>query len=78
MKIILETTLISAVLGLLIGLALGFFREKFAVPSDPIVDEVRAILPGANCGACGYAGCDAYALAVAHRTAPPDRCSRGW
>jgi len=77
MKIILETTIISAVLGLLIGVALGFFREKFAVPSDPMVDQVRAILPGANCGACGYAGCDAYALAVAHRTAPPDRCTTG-
>ena len=77
MRIILETALISAVLGLLIGVALGFFREKFAVPSDPVVNKVRAILPGANCAACGFAGCDAYALAVAHQTAAPDRCTAG-
>jgi electron transport complex protein RnfB len=77
MKIILETAIIAAVLGLLIGVALGFFREKFAIPSDPLVDKIRAILPGANCGACGFAGCDAYAIAVAHRTASPDRCTTG-
>jgi len=77
MKIILETTIIAAILGLLIGVALGFFREKFAVPSDPLVDKVRAILPGANCGACGFAGCDAYAIAVAHQTTTPDRCTTG-
>ena len=77
MKIILETAIISVALGLLIGIALGFFREKFAVPTDPMVEKVRAILPGANCGACGFAGCDAYALAAAHQTAPPDRCTTG-
>lgn len=77
MKIILETALLSTILGLLIGIALGFFRQKFAVPTDPLVDQVRAILPGANCGACGFAGCDAYAAAAAHHTASPDRCTTG-
>ncbi|HOV50621.1 MAG TPA: RnfABCDGE type electron transport complex subunit B [Candidatus Cryosericum sp.] len=77
MNIILETALLSAVLGLLIGVALGFFHERFAVPTDPLVDQVRAILPGANCGACGFAGCDAYAVAVAHQKTTPDRCTTG-
>lgn len=77
MRIIVETALISTVLGLVIGIALGFFRQKFAIPVDPLVEKVRAILPGANCGACGFAGCDAYAAAAAHRAAPPDRCTTG-
>lgn len=35
-----------------------------SVPNDERVDAITAVLPGANCGACGYAGCGDYALAI--------------
>ncbi len=52
-------------LGLIFGIILAVASKLFAVKSDPLVEEVRAALPGANCGACGYPGCDQYAEAVA-------------
>ncbi|MFU0823481.1 MAG: hypothetical protein ACFWTK_00215 [Clostridium sp.] len=52
-------------LGLLFGALLGFASKKFAVPVDERVPLIRECLPGANCGGCGFAGCDAYAEAVA-------------
>lgn len=52
-------------LGLLFGVVLAFASQKFAVEVDPRAEEVAAVLPGANCGACGYPGCSNYAKAVA-------------
>ncbi|MBN2558261.1 MAG: RnfABCDGE type electron transport complex subunit B [Clostridia bacterium] len=52
-------------LGLLFGIILAVASKLFAVRRDRKVEEVREALPGANCGACGYSGCDAYAEAVA-------------
>ena len=46
------------------------------VPSDEKADAAEALLPGANCGACGYAGCSDYAAAVAQGAAV-DRCVPG-
>jgi Na+-translocating ferredoxin:NAD+ oxidoreductase RNF subunit RnfB len=77
MSIILVTLGVSVVLAFLIGAGLGFFQEKFKVPRDPKIDQVRAVLPGANCGACGFPGCDAYAEAVCSGGAQPDKCSVG-
>ncbi len=51
-------------LGVLFGLVLTFAEKNFAVPVDERVTKVREAVAGANCGACGYAGCDAYAVAV--------------
>ncbi len=39
------------------AIALFFVAKKFHVEEDPRIDDVAAILPGANCGGCGYAGC---------------------
>ena len=52
-------------MGLLFGLGLGLAAKKFAVPVDERVEAVKECLPGANCGGCGYPGCDGYASAVA-------------
>jgi len=46
------------------GIVLAYASKKFAVEVDPRVTEIRDILPGANCGGCGYAGCDALAEAI--------------
>lgn len=50
--------------------------RAFAVPSDQRLEEVRGALPGVNCGACGYSGCDAYASAIL-QGAPLNLCAAG-
>lgn len=65
-------------LGLVFGIALGGAAERFKVASNPVVDRVRDRLPSANCGACGYAGCTAYAEAVVERAdVPSNLCIPG-
>jgi H+/Na+-translocating ferredoxin:NAD+ oxidoreductase subunit B len=60
------------------GLALAYAARRFAVKVDPKIAAVRACLPGANCGACGYAGCESYAEAVVNDPAvPPGKCAPG-
>jgi RnfABCDGE-type electron transport complex B subunit len=77
MSIVLITALFSLVLALVLGSALGFFKQFFAVEEDPLVSQIRAALPGANCGACGFPGCDGYALSVAKGEAGINSCSAG-
>ncbi|MDR0761094.1 MAG: RnfABCDGE type electron transport complex subunit B [Treponema sp.] len=77
MSIVLITAVFAAVLAFVLGTALGFFRRFFAVTQDPLAGQIREILPGANCGACGYPGCDAYAAAVAKGEAGISSCSVG-
>ncbi len=74
---ILITIGFSALLAFVLGIALAFFREKFKVERDPKIDEVREALPGANCGGCGFPGCDGYAEAVATGRAAPTKCTAG-
>lgn len=64
-------------LGILFGVVLGFVGKKFAVKVDERVQAVRAAVAGANCGACGYAGCDAFAEAVVRGEADPAGCTPG-
>ncbi len=74
---ILYAVLTLGGIGLLFGLLLGFTGKKFAVKKDEKVEAIRACLGGANCGACGFAGCDAFAEAVAKGEAPADGCTAG-
>lgn len=64
-------------LGILFGLVLGLADKKFSVEADERVSAVRAAVAGANCGACGYAGCDAYAEAVVRGEAKANACTPG-
>jgi RnfABCDGE-type electron transport complex B subunit len=64
-------------IGLILGLALAFFSVKFAVKENKKVKDIRALLPGANCGACGFAGCDDYSLAISEGRAEPNLCVPG-
>ncbi len=77
MDMILATIIVLAVVGLLIGMLLVFADETFAVEVDPKEQAVRACLPGNNCGACGFAGCDAMAAAIAKGDAPVNGCPVG-
>ena len=46
------------------GALLGFSAKKFHVRDDPNVERIMAVLPGVNCGSCGYPGCAVFAGAV--------------
>lgn len=66
------------VLGLFFGFALAAAAMKFQVVTNPLVERVRDVLPSANCGACGFAGCQAYAEAVAENPdVAPNLCAPG-
>ena len=58
------TLIVLAGLGIVFGVALAIVASRFVVKVDPKVEQVRETLPGANCGACGFAGCMGYAEAV--------------
>ena len=53
-------------IGLVCGVILVVADKLCAVPADPKREALRACLPGVNCGACGYTGCDGYADALAN------------
>ncbi len=76
MEILLPILIVGAI-ALVAGIGLSLASEFMAVPVDEKQEKIRAALPGANCGACGYSGCDGYAAAVAAGEAPPDRCAPG-
>ena len=76
-SIILITTAVITVIGLIVGAGLVFTSRKFAVEVDERESAVRELLPGNNCGACGYAGCDAMAAAIAKGEAPVNGCPVG-
>ena len=74
---ILIATLALGGLGLLFGIVLTITSKVFAVPGNPLRDSLREALPGANCGGCGYPGCDGLADALASGTAPINACPVG-
>lgn len=61
---ILTAVIIVAVIGLILGLGLAVASIVMAVPKDEKAEQIREHLPGANCGACGFSGCDGYAAAL--------------
>lgn len=59
----------------LFGVAIAVVNARFRVWEDPRIDAVRDLLPGADCGACGRAGCRAFAQAVIGGSAVPAECT---
>ncbi len=75
---ILFATLIVAGIGLVAAVLLSIAAKYMSVPVDEKFPAIRAELPGANCGACGYAGCDGYAKALASGAEEnPGKCVPG-
>ena len=64
-------------LGLIFGLVLSLAAKVFYVETDPRLEQLNNALPGANCGGCGYAGCNAYAEAVLAGEAAIGLCASG-
>ncbi len=77
----LTGVLIAAVIvggtGLFIGLFLGIAGKKLAVEVDEREVAVADVLPGSNCGGCGYAGCSGLASAIAKGDAAVSACPVG-
>lgn len=65
------------ILGLIFGVVLSIASKIFAVEVDPKVEAIRKVLPGANCGACGFPGCDGLATAIAEGRAENNACIVG-
>ncbi|MEA4832570.1 MAG: RnfABCDGE type electron transport complex subunit B [Oscillospiraceae bacterium] len=61
-------------LGGVFGLLLAIFGKIFEVKSDPTAEKIALLLPGANCGGCGFAGCAALSEAIASGKAKYDTC----
>ena len=74
---VLYAILVLGALGLVFGILLAIAGKVFAVETDPREEQVRGCLAGANCGACGYPGCDGYAAAVVKGEAPVNACVPG-
>lgn len=74
---ILNPIIVLGGLGLAFGILLSIASNVFAVKVDPKVEKIRAALPGANCGACGFPGCDALANAITQGKAPVNACVVG-
>jgi len=64
MNTIVASTLTLTGLGILFGVSLAYAAKKFSIPMDPTLEKILAKLPGANCGACGKAGCMGFAQAL--------------
>ncbi|MBS1208206.1 MAG: electron transport complex, RnfABCDGE type, subunit [Proteobacteria bacterium] len=73
----LTAVLSLAMLGLILGLGLGYAAKVFAVEGNSLVTEVVEMMPGTNCGQCGLAGCTAAAEAVVGGDAPATICPGG-
>ena len=61
---LLFTIITLCTIGILAAIILYFVAQKFKVYEDPRIDEVEKMLPGANCGGCGYPGCRGFADAL--------------
>ena len=74
--ILMATAVVGAV-GLFVGLFLGVAGIKFKVEVDEKEEAVLGVLPGNNCGGCGFAGCSGLAAAIAKGEAPVNACPVG-
>jgi RnfABCDGE-type electron transport complex B subunit len=74
------TVLLTAIailggVGLLFGALISLAQRKLYVWEDPRIDEVANMLPGANCGACGFPGCRGFAQAAVNGAIAPAKCT---
>ncbi|MEN2983484.1 MAG: RnfABCDGE type electron transport complex subunit B [Dictyoglomaceae bacterium] len=77
MNIVLLASLVLGGIGLVFGSTLAFAGKKFAVEIDPRLSEILKVLPGTNCGACGYPGCEGLAQAIIEGKAKSTGCVAG-
>ena len=76
MNTIIWTVVLMAAVGLVGSVLLSIVSRKLAIGEDERLTYLVSILPGVNCGSCGYAGCEQYAKALLDGT-PPNACTAG-
>ncbi len=77
-EVIIAAVLVVAGLGLACSLLLVIAAHFMGVKTNPVEGAIRECLPGANCGACGFSGCDSYAKALAENPdLPANLCRPG-
>lgn len=74
---VLTVLLVVSSISLLLGILLALFIRFFGIEEDEKTKNIRSALPGANCGACGFKGCDDYAKQLAEGKAEPNLCIPG-
>ena len=74
---IITAAIVVGCVGILIGFFLGIAGEKFKVEVDEREEAILGVLPGNNCGGCGYAGCSGLAAAIVKGEAPVNQCPVG-
>lgn len=68
MSIIVTSIIVLGAIGILGAAVLYIVAQRFHVQEDPRIDQVEALLPGANCGGCGRSGCRDFACACVNAT----------
>ena len=74
---IVSAVILCTIVGAVGAIILVAASKFMAVEEDPRIEEVANCLAGANCGGCGFPGCDGYAAAVARGEAPTNKCVAG-
>lgn len=74
MNLILIAFLFATGLGAVLALIIGLAARAFGVPTDPRIETVTQMLPGVNCGGCGFAGCADFAKAIVEQGNSPTQC----
>ncbi|HEY5621761.1 MAG TPA: RnfABCDGE type electron transport complex subunit B [Pontiella sp.] len=74
MSLALIAVISTGAVGIVLGVVIGVVAKVFAVEIDERIEKVEELLPGANCGGCGYAGCADFARGVVAADATPDQC----
>ncbi len=75
---IISAVILVCAIGLIAGIGLSIASVVMAVPKDEKAEQIRECLPGANCGACGFSGCDGYASALSKgETTKTNLCAPG-
>ena len=64
MQTLIYTILTLSIIGIVAAIVLYVVAQKFKVEEDPRIDETEKMLPGANCGGCGFPGCRGLATAL--------------
>lgn len=72
---ILNAFICFAVISGVLGIILAAASKIFAVKTDERIEKINELLPGANCGGCGYTGCAALAEAIVKGKAPANACN---
>lgn len=74
---VIKAVILLGGLGVFCGVVLGIVSRFFGVQEDHRVEAIAEMLPGANCGVCGFAGCVDYARAIVAGSTPPNMCAPG-